>query len=91
MECARAAARTKNNYLSAKHHRIVKRRGANRASVALGRNILEIIHSILTRKEPYRELGTDYWDRHREASIVRRTVKRLEGLGYEVKREKTSA
>ncbi|MGG3725225.1 hypothetical protein ABES20_14860, partial [Geobacillus stearothermophilus] len=46
---------------------------------------------ILTRKEPYRELGADYWDRQREARIVRQTVKRLEGLGYEVKLEKTSA
>ncbi|MED3739864.1 IS110 family transposase, partial [Geobacillus stearothermophilus] len=53
--------------------------------------ILEMIYYILTRKEPYRELGADYWDRQREASIVRQTVKRLEGLGYEVKLEKTSA
>ncbi|OAO87865.1 Mobile element protein [Geobacillus stearothermophilus] len=91
VECARAAARTKNTYLSAKYHRIAKRRGANRASVAVGRTILEMIYYILTRKEPYRELGADYWDRQREASIVRQTVKRLEGLGYEVKLEKTSA
>ncbi|ADU94778.1 transposase IS116/IS110/IS902 family protein [Geobacillus sp. Y412MC52] len=91
VECARAAARTKNTYLSAKYHRIAKRRGANRASVAVGRTILEIIYSVLTRKEPYRELGADYWDQQREAAIVRQTVKRLEGLGYEVKLEKTSA
>ncbi|MED4997259.1 IS110 family transposase, partial [Geobacillus stearothermophilus] len=75
----------------AKYHRIAKRRGANRASVAVGRTILEMIYYILTRKEPYRELGADYWDRQREARIVRQTVKRLEGLGYEVKLEKTSA
>ncbi|MGG1756989.1 transposase, partial [Geobacillus stearothermophilus] len=91
VECTRAAARTKNTYLSAKYHRIAKRRGANRASVAVGRTILEMIYYILTRKEPYRELGADYWDRQREARIVRQTVKRLEGLGYEVKLEKTSA
>ncbi|WJQ15099.1 IS110 family transposase [Geobacillus stearothermophilus] len=91
VECVRAAARTKNTYLSAKYHRIAKRRGANRASVAVGRTILEIIYSVLTRKEPYRELGADYWDQQREAAIVRQTVKRLEGLGYEVKLEKTSA
>ena len=70
VECARAAARTKNTYLSAKYHRIAKRRGANRASVAVGRTILEIIYSVLTRKEPYRELGADYWDQQREAAIV---------------------
>ncbi|WP_254866650.1 hypothetical protein [Geobacillus sp. LEMMY01] len=52
---------------------------------------MEIIYSVLTRKEPYRELGADYWDQQREAAIVRQTVKRLEGLGYEVKLEKTSA
>nr|WP_231559891.1 MULTISPECIES: transposase [Geobacillus] len=88
VECARAAARTKNTYLSAKYHRIAKRRGANRASVAVGRTILERIDYILTRKEPYREWGADYWDRQREASLVRQTVKRLEEVGYEVKLEK---
>ncbi len=88
VECARAAARKKDTYLSAKYHRIAARRGANRASMAVGRTILEIIYYLLTRKEPYKELGADYWDRQREAKIVRQTVKKLEGLGYEVKLEK---
>ncbi|MEK4126552.1 IS110 family transposase [Anoxybacillus sp. FSL W8-0382] len=91
VECARAAARKKDTYLSAKYHRIAARRGANRASMAVGRTILEIIYYLLTRKEPYKELGADYWDRQREAKIVRQTVKKLEGLGYEVKLEKVGA
>lgn len=34
VEAARAAARTKNTYLSAEYHRIAARRGTNRAAVA---------------------------------------------------------
>ncbi|AKU26212.1 hypothetical protein AP057_08750 [Geobacillus sp. Sah69] len=62
---ARAMARTKNTHLSVKYHRIAKRRGVNRASIAVGRTMLQILYVILTRKEQYRgieSLETYYWD-----------------------------
>ncbi|OAO79798.1 Mobile element protein [Anoxybacillus flavithermus] len=73
VECARAAARTKNTYLSAKYHRIAKRRGANRASVAVGRTILEMIYYILLERnrikswEPTTGIGSE-----KRASCVKR-------------------
>lgn len=60
VEAARAASRQKDTYLSAKYHRIAARRGKNRAAVAVARSILVMIYYMLTPREPYKELGTDY-------------------------------
>ncbi|HAJ3957537.1 TPA: IS110 family transposase, partial [Escherichia coli] len=64
VEAARAAARTKNTYLSSQYHRIAARRGANRAAVAVAHSILTISFHILTRKQPYIELGASYYEEH---------------------------
>ena len=39
---------------------------------------------MLTRHEPYRELGATYFDRLRQSQSVERLTRRLEQLGYEV-------
>jgi len=39
---------------------------------------------MLNRKEPYRELGADYFDRLNANSIKRSLVRRLERLGHKV-------
>lgn len=44
VEAARAAAKTKNTYLSSQYHRIAARRGANRAAVAVAHSILTIVY-----------------------------------------------
>ncbi|MBD7943976.1 hypothetical protein MKZ20_11120 [Psychrobacillus sp. FSL K6-2684] len=36
------------------------------------------------RKETYVDLGEDYFDKPKEQSIVRYSVRRLENLGYNV-------
>jgi transposase len=43
VEAARAAARTKETYLSSQYHRIAARRGSNRAAVAVAHTILSIV------------------------------------------------
>jgi len=84
VEAARAAARTKNTYLSAQYHRIAARRGANRAAVAVAHTILTIIFYMLTRQEDYHDLGADYFDLRRKERTVNTAVKKLENLGYTV-------
>ena len=37
-----------------------------------------------SRKEMYVDLGEDYFDKQREASIVRHSLRRLESLGYTI-------
>lgn len=39
---------------------------------------------MLTRHEPYRELGAQYFDEHERERVQRRLVHRLERLGYAV-------
>ncbi|MBC7334711.1 MAG: IS110 family transposase [Clostridia bacterium] len=90
-EAARSAARTKNTYLSASYHRIAARRGANRAAIAIGHAILVIAYHILKRRQPYVELGPNYLDERKKQAMVRRTVKKLQDLGYEVRIEPRAA
>ena len=81
---ANAASHTKNTYLSAQYHRLASRRGKKKAIVALEHSILTIAYHIIQRKEPYRELGGDYFDKRRTEATVQRLVKRLEHFGFKV-------
>jgi transposase len=81
---AHAAARTKDTYLAAQYHRLAARRGAKRAIIAVAHSIVVIIYHLLTRQEPYRELGGNYFDERKRDSVTNRLVHRLEKLGYQV-------
>lgn len=83
-QAAHAAARTKNTYLSAQYHRLAGRRGKKRAIVAVAHTILVIAYHLIKRKEPYRELGSDYFDKRRPETTAKRLVRRLEQLGFQV-------
>ncbi len=84
VEAGRAAGRTKNTYLSAQYHRIAARRGANRAAMAVGHTILVMIYYLLKRGTTYEDLGPNYFDERDTMATVRRSVQRLERLGYKV-------
>jgi transposase len=84
VEAAHVAAKTKGTYLAAQYRRIAARRGKKRALIALGHTILTIVYHLLTRKQPYRDLGAAYFDTRDQRRIEHRLVRRLEGLGYRV-------
>ena len=90
-QVAHAASRTKNTYLTAQYHRIAARRGKKKAIVALEHSILIMIYHIIQDKQPYRELGNDYFDKRRPESTAKRLVKRLEHLGFKVSLQQTQA
>jgi transposase len=83
VECANSLGRSKG-YLAVLYRRICARRGKKKAAVAVGHTILEIAYYILKNKTEYRDLGADYFDNLKKQSIVNRTVKRLQSLGYKV-------
>jgi len=83
-QAAHAAARTKNTFLSAQYHRLAGRRGARKAVVAVAHSILVIAYHLIVRKEPYKELGGDYFDKRNVEATTKRLTKRLEKLGYQV-------
>jgi transposase len=84
VQAAHAAAHTKNTYLAAQYHRLAARRGSKRAIVAVAHSMLVIAYCLLSRQEPYRELGGDYFDRLRPETTAKRLLRRLENLGYKI-------
>lgn len=84
VEIAHVASKTKNTYLAAQYKRIAARRGKKRALIAVGHTILTIVYMMLTRKQPYQDLGAAYFDQREQERVERRLVHRLERLGYEV-------
>jgi len=75
---------TKDNYLSAQYHRLARRIGKAKAVVAVSHTVAVNFYYMITKKQPYRELGADYFDRVDRDRLTKQTVKRLEALGYEV-------
>jgi len=90
VQAARAAARNKDNYLSAQYHRIAARRGSNRAAVAVGHSILVIAYHMLKRHQPYNELGSNYFDKRKAHAVLNKSVKRIEALGFKVTLEQVA-
>ncbi len=84
VQAAWAATHTKETYLAAQYKRLVKRKGKNRALVAVGHSILVIIYHALLRKESYSELGGDYFDKRNIEVQRNRLVRQLESLGMKV-------
>jgi len=84
VEIAHVASKTKNTYLAAQYKRIAARRGKNRALIAVGHTILTIVYMMLTRRQPYQELGAAYFDQREQHRVERRLVQRVERLGYKV-------
>jgi transposase len=73
-----------NNYLSALYRRLAPRRGPSKAVVAVEHSILTAVWYMLTRGEPYQDLGGDHFTRLNPQQIARRAVRQLEQLGYSV-------
>ena len=83
VESARAASRTKT-YLGAQYHRLARRIGANSAAMAVAHSIAVIVHSVIKNKEPFVDLGYNYFDKRDRDAITRRVIRQLERLGHKV-------
>ncbi|MCU1605123.1 MAG: transposase family protein [Modestobacter sp.] len=84
VEAAGSVGRSKDNYLSAQHARLMARRGRSRAQVAVAHSILVSAYYMLSRDEPYRDLGPDWLRRRDDEAHARRLVTQLERLGHTV-------
>ncbi len=84
IQAAWAGARTTGTYLSALYHRLAGRRGKKKAIVAVAHALLVIVFHMIERKEPYHELGGDYFDQQDPEATAKRLVTRIEKLGYQV-------
>ena len=85
VEAAWAAIRTKDCYLAIRFQRIRKRRGEQRALIAIAHTLLVICWHIPADDTIYNEIGTDYLAaRHQPEPRRRHLVAQLEQLGYTV-------
>lgn len=84
LEAAWGAVRVKGTYLSAFYSRIARRRGKNRAIMAVAAKILTIIYHIWRDGTTYRELGADFFDKLNYESLKKRLISRLESLDLDV-------
>jgi transposase len=84
VEAAGSVGRSKDNYLSAQHARLMARRGRSRAQVAVAQSILVSAYYMLSRDEPYRDLGPDWLCRPNDEAHARRLVSELQRLGHTV-------
>jgi transposase len=90
-QLAHAAVHTKDTYLAALHRRLAARRGKKRAMRAVAHAIMVSTFYMLARHEPYRELGSNYFDERQRHYTVDRLASRLERLGYRVHLEPVPA
>lgn len=85
VEAAGPVGRMKGkNYLATQHARLVKRCGMGRAQVAVAHSILVSVWHMLTKDEPYRDLGPNWLARRNDEAHTRRLVAQLERLGHSV-------
>jgi transposase len=84
-EAAVGAART-DTFLGERYRRIARRRGKNRAIVAIGRSILVIVWALLSDEQAqFVELGPDHYaSRTNPERKVRHHIRELQELGYTV-------
>ena len=76
VEAAQAAGHRKETYLSAQFRRLSARRGRQKALIAVGHSILVMVYHIMSRGEPYQELGGNYFDERDHQAVERRLVRR---------------
>jgi transposase len=82
VQSAWAATRKKDSHLRVLYLRLKARRGPKRAVVAVAAEMLRSAWHMLSKGEPYRELGDGHLDEAAKEQAARRLVRKLKKLGY---------
>jgi transposase len=92
LESGRAAARTKHSYFGAQYRQIARRRGPNKAAVAVAHSLIELIWHLLSTGQVYEDKGEDYFTTRQDPQRrTRRLVAQLQELGFSVTLEAAPA
>jgi transposase len=84
IEAARAAVHTKNSYYAAQYARIARRRGPNKAAVAVANSMLSTIWHLLSNGTFFP--GGYYFERRHDPAVeAKRLARRIEALGFDVR------
>jgi transposase len=84
LQSAKSLALSNNSFLAARYRRVARRRGPNKAAVAVAHSILIILwHLMADPTTRYRDLGNDYYDQRRDPQReAQRLVAKLAKIGY---------
>ena len=81
IQCAKSAKTNKESFFYAQYQRLVVRRGANRATVAVAHSMLIAIYHMLKDNAPFKNLGNDYYTKFNTESKAKYYLKKLQELG----------
>lgn len=81
IQAAKAAVKNKDSFFHAQYQRIVVRRGANRATVAVAHSMLIAIYHMLKNNTFFKDLGNDYYTQFNKELKTRYYLKKLQELG----------
>jgi transposase len=85
IESARAATNTTGSYFGAQYRQIARRRGPNKAAVAVAHSLIEIVWHLLSTGQTFTDPGHTYFQQREDPDRrARRLVAQLETLGYTV-------
>jgi transposase len=84
IEAGWGAARTKESALQRLFQRVARRRGAKKAVVAVGHQILVTAWHLLAEGTTYQEPPATTWDERQRQRLTRHYLRRLEQLGLQV-------
>ena len=62
----------------------MRRLGKLKAAIAVAHSLLVIIYLVLRDKQPYRDVGADYFESLDKERLARQALRHLETLGYTV-------
>lgn len=84
IQCAKSAKKDEKSFFHAQYQRLVVRRGANRATVAVAHSMIIAIYHVLKDNVPFKDLGSDYYARFNPQSRAKYYLKKLQELGLSV-------
>jgi transposase len=88
---AALANRNAKSYFASQYKRIAARRGKKRAAIAVAHSMLIVVYHMISKRQPYQELGQDYFDKLNSQYRAKKLIKQLESLGYTVTKEQAIA
>ena len=81
----------RQTFFTARHRRIAARRGNKRAAVASAHSLLVAIYHMLRDGTVFQDLGPMHFEKLNREAVTRRSLRRLEQLGYRVTLEEATA
>jgi transposase len=92
VECAKSASRTKGSYLRAQYKQIAKRRGPNKATIAVAHTLTVAVWHMLRTGTAWQDLGADFFQKDLDNDRqTMRLVAKLKALGHQVMLTPTAA